>query len=87
MSLCNRGSAVEILLAVLTMLERDPWARVVAMPSHHYVDNEPALTSSLLDAATPTAQTRNKLTHAQNLNYIEVLCKSRATKVRYESPN
>jgi mannose-1-phosphate guanylyltransferase len=59
---CNRGSAVEILLAVLTMLERDPWARIVAMPSHHYVDNEPALTSSLLDAATPTAQTRNKLT-------------------------
>jgi mannose-1-phosphate guanylyltransferase len=58
----HRGSAVEILLAVLTLLKRDPWARIVVLPAHHYVHNEAALASSLLDAATPTAQTRNKLT-------------------------
>jgi mannose-1-phosphate guanylyltransferase len=59
---CHRGSAVEILLAYLTMLKRDPWARIVALPSHHYVHDEPALASTLLDVATPTAQTRNKVT-------------------------
>jgi len=58
---CHRGSAVEILLAYLTMLKRDPWARIVALPSRHYVHDEPALASTLLDAATPTAQTRNKV--------------------------
>jgi mannose-1-phosphate guanylyltransferase len=58
----HRGSATEVLLAVLTILERDPLARIIAMPSHHYVRNETALAGSLLDAATPTAQTRNKLT-------------------------
>jgi mannose-1-phosphate guanylyltransferase len=58
----HRGSAVEIVLAVLTLLKRDPWARIVVLPGHHYVHNESALASSLLDAATPTAQTRDKLT-------------------------
>jgi mannose-1-phosphate guanylyltransferase len=58
----RRGSAVEILLAVLTLLKRDPWARVVVLPAHHYVHDESALTSSLVDAATPTAHTRDKLT-------------------------
>lgn len=59
---CHRGSAVGMLLAVLILLKRDPRARILALPAHHYVHNEPALSSSLLDAATPTAQTRNKLT-------------------------
>jgi mannose-1-phosphate guanylyltransferase len=57
----HQGSAIEVLLAVLTMLERDPSARIIAMPTDHYVSNETALASSLLDAATPTAQTRNNL--------------------------
>jgi mannose-1-phosphate guanylyltransferase len=57
----HRGSAIEVLLAALTMLERDPSARIIAMPTDHYVSNETALASSLLDAATPTAQTRNNL--------------------------
>ena len=56
-----RGSAIEVLLAALTMLERDPSARIIAMPTDHYVSNETALTSTLLDAATPTAHTRNNL--------------------------
>jgi mannose-1-phosphate guanylyltransferase len=58
----HRGSAAAILLAVLTILKRDPWARIIALPAQHHVDNERALTSSLLDAATPTAHTRHKLT-------------------------
>jgi mannose-1-phosphate guanylyltransferase len=58
----HRGSALEVLLAVLAILERDPGARIIAMPSHHHVSNETALASSLLDAATPTAQTRHYLT-------------------------
>jgi mannose-1-phosphate guanylyltransferase len=57
----HRGSAIEVLLAILTILERDPLGRIIAMPSHHYVSNESALADSLLDAATPTAQTRNNL--------------------------
>jgi mannose-1-phosphate guanylyltransferase len=57
----HRGSAMEVLLAALTMLERDPSARIIAMPTDHYVSNETALASSLLDAAIPTAQTRNNL--------------------------
>jgi len=57
----HRGSAIEMLLAILTILERDPLARIIAMPSHHHVSNESALADSLLDAATPTAQTRNNL--------------------------
>jgi mannose-1-phosphate guanylyltransferase len=59
---CHRGSAAEILLAYLTMLKRDPWARIVALPSRHFVHDEQALASTLLDVATPTAQTRNKVT-------------------------
>src|SRR5271168_4414832 len=58
----HRGSAVEILLAVLTILKRDPWARIVALPAYHYVHDGSALAESLLDAATPTAHTRNQLT-------------------------
>jgi mannose-1-phosphate guanylyltransferase len=58
---CHRGSALEVLLAVLIILERDPGARIIAMPSHHYVGNETALTNSLRDAANPTAQTGNNL--------------------------
>src|ERR1700736_603078 len=59
---CHRGSAVALLLAVLAILERDPWARILAMPSDHYVEDDAALAGSLLDAATPTGQTRNNVT-------------------------
>ena len=58
---CHRGSALEVLLAVLTILECDPLARIIALPAYHYVGNETALADSLLDAAIPTAQTRNNL--------------------------
>jgi mannose-1-phosphate guanylyltransferase len=58
----HRGSAIEILLGVLRILARDPSAWIIVLPSRHYVGDERALASSLVDVATPTAQTRNKLT-------------------------
>jgi mannose-1-phosphate guanylyltransferase len=48
------GTANEILLAVLEILERDPWARLVVMPADHYVSDELALAGSLCLAATPS---------------------------------
>jgi len=75
-----RGSAIELLLAALTMLERDPSARIIAMPTDHYVSNETALASSLLDAATPTAHTRN------NLALIGIKPEQPATESRYIVP-
>jgi mannose-1-phosphate guanylyltransferase len=47
----HRGSAIEVLLAVLTMLERDPSARVIAMPSDHYLVAHGALWDSSIAAA------------------------------------
>jgi mannose-1-phosphate guanylyltransferase len=53
----NRGTAHGILLAVLSILERDPLARIVFLPADHYVRDEEALTSSLRQ--TVTALTRD----------------------------
>jgi mannose-1-phosphate guanylyltransferase len=49
---CNRGTANGILLAVLTILARDPLARIVFLPADHFVRDEAALQSSLREAAT-----------------------------------
>jgi mannose-1-phosphate guanylyltransferase len=46
----NRGTAVGILLALLRILERDPNARVVVLPSDHCVADEGVLTRSLSSA-------------------------------------
>jgi mannose-1-phosphate guanylyltransferase len=48
----NCGTANGILLAVLSILERDPLARIVFLPADHYVRNENALGESLREAAT-----------------------------------
>ena len=48
----NCGTANGILLAVLSILERDPLARIVFLPADHYVRDEDALAGSLRDAAT-----------------------------------
>ena len=53
----NRGTAHGILLAVLSILERDPLARIVFLPADHYVRDERALGGSLREAAT--SLTRN----------------------------
>src|SRR5262245_33382827 len=39
----NRGTAPGILLPLLTVLERDPGARVAILPSDHFVEREPVL--------------------------------------------
>lgn len=48
----NCGTANGILLAVLSILERDPLARIVFLPADHYVRDELALAGSLREAAT-----------------------------------
>lgn len=48
----NCGTANGILLAVLSILERDPLARIVFLPADHYVRDENALAGTLRDAAT-----------------------------------
>jgi mannose-1-phosphate guanylyltransferase len=58
----HRGTANEILLAVLDILERDPWARVVVLPADHYVGDELALAGSLCLAATPSTRGCDNLT-------------------------
>ena len=46
----NRGTANGILLPLLHIVERDPSARVVLLPSDHHVQNEPALARALCSA-------------------------------------
>jgi mannose-1-phosphate guanylyltransferase len=46
------GTANDILVAVLHILDRDPWARIVALPTEHYVRDELAFAGSLRLAAT-----------------------------------
>jgi len=43
----NKGTAAGVLLPLLTILERDPSARVAVFPSDHYVDDEPVLRSAV----------------------------------------
>jgi mannose-1-phosphate guanylyltransferase len=47
----NRGTAHGILLATLSVLERDPSARIIFLPADHYVHEEPTLAGSLHEAA------------------------------------
>ena len=42
----NRGTAVGILLPLLEVLRRDPEARLLVLPSDHYVDEEDVLAES-----------------------------------------
>jgi mannose-1-phosphate guanylyltransferase len=56
------GTANEILLAVLEILERDPRARLVVLPANHYVSDELALAGSLCLAATPSTRGSDHVT-------------------------
>jgi mannose-1-phosphate guanylyltransferase len=47
---CNRGTAVGALLPLLRILARDPAARVVLLPSDHFVVDERVLEGSLRQA-------------------------------------
>ena len=56
----NRGTAVGLLLPLLHIAQRDPQARVVILPSDHYVRDEAVLARSLRQAASRlTFDTRN----------------------------
>jgi mannose-1-phosphate guanylyltransferase len=56
----NRGTAVGLLLPLLHIARRDPQARVVILPSDHYVRDEAVLARSLRQAAGRlTHDTRN----------------------------
>lgn len=43
----NRGTAIGLLLPLLTILERDPAARVLVLPADHHVENEGALLEAI----------------------------------------
>lgn len=53
----NRGTAIGVLLPLLRILERDPQARVVLLPSDHHVRDEWRLAQSLRSATVPIAVT------------------------------
>jgi mannose-1-phosphate guanylyltransferase len=52
----NRGTAHGILLAVLSILTRDPHARIVFLPADHHVRDESALASAVRSAATQVSR-------------------------------
>lgn len=47
----DRGNALGLLLPLLHILQRDPQARVMVLPSDHYVHDEAVFTNSLCEAA------------------------------------
>jgi mannose-1-phosphate guanylyltransferase len=51
----NRGTAVGMLLPLLTLLERDPRARIIVLPADHHVRDEARLARALRYAAAPPA--------------------------------
>ena len=57
----NRGTGIGILLAVLHIQERDPLARIVFLPSDHYVQNEAVLAEALREASRQLAEEQDKL--------------------------
>ena len=57
----NRGTANGILLALLHILERDPHARIVLLPSDHYVQVESLFNRSLCQAIAKIESGANEL--------------------------
>lgn len=47
----NRGTAIGVLLPLLHILERDPGARIVLLPSDHHVRDAHTLGAALMDTA------------------------------------
>ena len=46
----NKGTAIGILLPLLRIVQRDPDALLIVLPSDHYVADEPALTAAMREA-------------------------------------
>lgn len=57
----NRGTANGILLPLLTILQRDPFARIAFLPSDHFVRDEATLTGSLAEAANQLRERPNEI--------------------------
>lgn len=57
----NRGTAAGLLLPLLHIEARDPKARVVVLPSDHYVRDEATLARSLRQVTTKIASDRNEI--------------------------
>ena len=57
----NRGTASGVLLPLLTILGRDPQARIVLLPSDHHVREEWRLAQALRQAAVPPEADRPEL--------------------------
>jgi len=57
----NRGTAAGLLLPLLHIEARDPQARVVVLPSDHYVRDEATLARSLRNAATKIRAERDEI--------------------------
>jgi mannose-1-phosphate guanylyltransferase len=57
----NRGTGIGMLLALLHILERDPLARIVFLPSDHYVQDETILRDALHEASEQLAAEQDKL--------------------------
>jgi mannose-1-phosphate guanylyltransferase len=53
----NRGTAQGILLPLLRILQRDPEASILVLPSDHYVSNELVLAASLREAMSEVMRT------------------------------
>jgi mannose-1-phosphate guanylyltransferase len=58
----NRGTASGILLPLLSVVERDPSARVVLLPSDHHVESEALLAVTLLGALQSVASDSMRVT-------------------------
>ena len=58
----NRGTANGVLLSVLSILERDPFARTVFLPADHFVLDESALERSLRELTTSLANNSDGIT-------------------------
>jgi len=58
----NRGTAVGVLLCVLSILERDPLARIIFLPADHFVLDESALERSLRELTTNLAHNPDGIT-------------------------
>ena len=57
----NRGTAIGLLLPLLHIARRDPHARVVILPSDHYVRDEAVLARALRRAVTRLANDAENL--------------------------
>ena len=58
----NRGTANGVLLGVLSILERDPLARIIFLPADHFVLDESALERSLRELTTSLAHNPDGIT-------------------------